>query len=360
MFASSRARGILVGIKETVMRSPTFLVALVSVFLAAGARPSLPSEGVLDAVRERGYVKCSIGNRLVGDTRIGKDGYEGFFPEFCRVVALAVLGDRTAVEMSPTLIRVGLQSVSDGDVDIYVSNVTWTFPRDLSLGLTPAAVLYYDGQGFMSHRDTVNGALTELAKASVCVSRATTTIGNLEDFVTRNGVDWEIVSFESSQGRNDAFFSRRCDLLTTDRFALATMRSSALDDPDNYVLHEEIISKEPLVAYVSTRDMTWANIVRWAIYATVAAEEKGITRANVEAQMESNDPEIRRLLGVEEMEGTTAAGLERDWARKIIAGAGNYGEIFDRYLGAGSPMKIDRGLNRLWRDGGLIYAPPFR
>lgn len=360
MFATFRGRDILDAVKETAMRSPAVGVALAFVFILAGVSPSHSSESVLDAVRSRGYVKCSIGNRLVGDTRIGHEGYEGFFPEFCRVVALAVLGDRTAVEMSPTLIRVGLESISEGDVDIYVSNVTWTFSRDLSLGLTPAAVLYYDGQGFMSHRDTVEGPLTKLSKASVCVSRATTTIGNLEDFIKRHGLDWEIMPFESSQGRNDAFFSRRCDLLTTDRFALATMRSSAFDDPENYVLHAEIISKEPLVAYVSTRDMTWANIVRWAIFATIVAEEKGITRTNVDTNLDSADPEIRRLLGADEVEGTRAAGLESDWARNVIAGAGNYGEIFNRYLGADGPMKIDRGLNRLWRDGGLIYAPPFR
>jgi general L-amino acid transport system substrate-binding protein len=342
------------------MRTHAVFIALTAFAVLLSAGLSHAAESVLDKVRARGYVKCSIGNRLVGDTRIGQEGYEGFFPEFCRVVALAIFGDRTAVEMSPTLIRVGLQSVSEGDVDIYVSNVTWTFSRDLSLGLTPAAVLYYDGQGFMSHRGTVAGALTDLTDASVCVSRATTTIGNLEDFIARHGLHWEVLPFESSQGRNDAFFSRHCDLLTTDRFALATMRSSAFDNPDNYILHDEIISKEPLVAYVSTRDMAWANIVRWAIFATVVAEEKGITRANYKDHLDSPDPEVRRLLGVDDVEGTAAAGLAPDWARKVIAGAGNYGEIFDRYLGAGSQMKIDRGLNRLWRDGGLIYAPPFR
>jgi len=342
------------------MRSLARIIVMVLIFLLQSVSASLSSESILDEVRARGYVKCAIGNRLVGDTRIGKQGYEGFFPEFCRVVALAIFGDRTAVEMSPTLIRVGLQSVSEGDIDIYVSNVTWTFSRDLSLGLTPATILYYDGQGFMSHHGTVNGPLTRLAKASVCVSRSTTTIGNLKDFIERHGLDWQILPFESSQGRNDAFFSRACDLLTTDRFALATMRSSAFDDPGNYTLHDEIISKEPLVAYVSTRDMAWASIVRWAIFATIVAEEKGISQTNYKNYVNSPDPEIRRLLGVEEMEGTAAAGLSPDWARNVIAGSGNYGEIFDRYLGAGSQLKIDRGLNRLWQDGGLIYSPPLR
>jgi general L-amino acid transport system substrate-binding protein len=342
------------------MRLHTAVITTTLLFLTLTIGPAFASENVLEAVRDRGYVKCSIGNRLVGDTRIGEAGYEGFFPEFCRVVALAIFGDRTAVEMSPTLIRHGLESISTGDVDIYVSNVTWTYSRDMSLGLTPAAILYYDGQSFMSHRGTIIGPLTELANASVCVSRATSTIGNLRDFMTLYGLDWEIMPFESSQGRNDAFFSRRCDLLTTDRLALATLRSSAVDDPGNYTLHDEIISKEPLVAYVSSRDMNWGNIVRWAIFATVVAEEKGITRENYKAHLDSPDPEIRRLLGVDEVEGTAAAGLASDWARRVIAGAGNYGEIFDRYLGAGSQMKIDRGLNRLWRDGGLIYSPPFR
>lgn len=328
--------------------------------LAPVATPSRAGESTLDEVRTRGFVRCAIGNRLVGDTRIGETGYEGFFPEFCRVVALAVFGDRDAVQMSPSLIRAGLQSVADGEVDIYVSNVTWTFSRDFALRLTPAAVLYHDGQGFMSHRGTVGGPLKTLGAASVCVSRSTTTIGNLRDFVARHRLDWEILSFESSQGRNDAFLSRRCDLLTTDRFALATMRSSAFDDPANYVLHAEVISKEPLVAYVSTRDMQWANIVRWAVFATILAEEKGITRSTVSDHLDSPDPEVRRLLGVDDLDGLDAAGLDRHWARAIIEGAGNYGEIFDRFLGSDSPLQIDRGINRLWRDGGLMISPPLR
>jgi general L-amino acid transport system substrate-binding protein len=342
------------------MRSIAPFTAFFLLLAGPIAGPSYANESILDAVRERGYVRCSIGNRLVGDTRIGEDGYEGFFPEFCKVVALAVFGDRNAVQMSPTLIRAGLQSITDGEVDVYVSNVTWTFSRDISLHLTPAAVLYYDGQGFMSYRGTFDDPLAETPKATVCVSRATTTIGNLKDFIQRHGLEWEILSFESSQGRNDAFFSHRCDLLTTDRFALATMRTSALDDPGNYVLHDEIISKEPLVAYVATRDMLWANIVRWSIYATMLAEEKGITRSNVEAHLDSPDPEVRRLLGVDEVDSSEDAGLAPDWARNVIAGAGNYGEIFDRYLGSGSQMKIDRGINRLWTDGGLMISPPFR
>jgi general L-amino acid transport system substrate-binding protein len=342
------------------MRTAIVLTTLVFLLFSQNSGPVIASQSVLDAVRERGYIKCSIGNRQVGDTRIGEEGYEGFFPEFCRVVALAVFGDRNAVEMSPTLIRVGLESIAQGDVDIYISNVTWTLSRDFAMGLTPAAVLYYDGQGFMSHKGTVEGPLSSRQKASVCVARATTTIGNLEDFIESHALKWEILPFESSQGRNDAFLQRNCDLLTTDRFALATMRSSAFDNPSNYTLHNETISKEPLVAYVSTRDMTWANIVRWAIFATLVAEEKGIGRGNYKEHLESSDPEVRRLLGVDELEGTKAVGLRSDWARQVIAGAGNYGEIFERYLGMGSPMKIERGLNRLWRDGGLMYAPPFR
>ncbi|HSR72126.1 MAG TPA: transporter substrate-binding domain-containing protein [Kiloniellales bacterium] len=332
------------------------LCTLSSLRLAAEPAPA----STLEAVRDRGYVKCAIGNRLVGDTRIGESGYEGFFPEFCRVVALALFGDRDAVQMSPTLIRHGLESISKGQVDIYVSNVTWTFSRDMMLQLTPAAVLYYDGQGFMSHKGTVHGALTDVDEATVCVSRATTTISNLRDYIALHDLSWKVQPFESSQGRNDAFFARRCDLLTTDRLALATIRSTAVENPDNYVLHDEVISKEPLVAYVSAKDMIWGNVVRWAIFATVLAEEKGITRANYEDHLTSRDPAVRRLLGVEETPGSAALGLPNDWGRKVIAGAGNYGEIFDRYLGMGSPMGIKRGINRLWRDGGLIYSPPLR
>lgn len=335
----------------------TILLFVIVILVPTEARTS---ESILDAVRNRGYVKCAIGNRPVGDTRIGESGYEGFFPEFCQVVALAVFGNRQAVEMTPTLIRYGLNSISDGEVDIYVSNVTWTFSRDLSLNLTPAAVLYYDGQGFLSHRGAVDGKLSQLREATVCVSHSTTSIDNLEEFIEKQNLDWRILSFASSEGRNDAFFSRRCDLLTTDRLALATLRATAVDSAEEYTLHEEIISKEPLVAYVNSSDMRWRNIVRWSFLVTVLAEEKGITKNNYTEYMESPDPEIRRLLGVDPTTGTEAAGLAEDWTLSIIANAGNYGEIFERYLGKESAFKIDRGVNRLWRDGGLLYSPPFR
>jgi general L-amino acid transport system substrate-binding protein len=343
------------------MRSITALLALAPVLLSPALASAAPaSQSILENVRDRGYVKCAIGNRPVGDTRIGESGYEGFFPEFCRVIALALFGDRNAVQMSPTLIRHGLQSISEGEVDVYISNVTWTYSRDMTLKLTPAAVLYYDGQGFMSHKGTVHGELTKLEDATVCVSHSTTTIGNLEDYIKLHNLAWRIQPFESSQGRNDAFFSRRCDLLTTDRLALATLRSAAVENPDNYVLHDEVISKEPLVAYVSAKDMIWGNVVRWAVFTTILAEEKGITSANYREHLASRDPAVRRLLGAEDTPGSKAVGLAPDWARKVIAGSGNYGEIFDRYLGKGSQMKIKRGANKLWKDGGLIYSPPFR
>lgn len=336
------------------------VVALAGCSACIVASPGLHAQEILQEVLDRGYVRCAIGNRPVGDTRIGDTGYEGFFPEFCRVVALALFNDRNAVELSPVLIRHGLQSVEEHGVDIYVSNVTWTYSRDTVRNLTPAAVLYYDGQGFMSHKGTVRGELSELQSARVCVSRSTTTIANLEDYIHFHGLNWEVLPFESSEGRNDAFFARKCDLLTTDRLVLASIRATATEDADNYVVHEEIISKEPLVAYVSTSDMKWANVVRWAIFATIAAEEKGISRANYEENLSSSDPAVRRLLGIDPLDGNEEAGLDQQWARNIIAGAGNYGEIFDRFLGADSEIKVSRGLNRLWRDGGLQYSPPLR
>lgn len=318
------------------------------------------AQTVLENVRDRGYVKCAIGNRVVGDTRLGDSGYHGFFPEFCRVVALAIFGDRDAVQLSPMLIRHGLQSIQESDVDIYVSNVTWTLSRDFSLKLIPAAVLYYDGQGFMSHKGTISGALNRLKEAKVCVSRATTTIGNLKDYINFHNLNWEILPFESTEGRHDAFYSRKCDLMTADRLVLATTRSTAVENPKNFILHDEIISKEPLVAYVNTKDMVWANIVRWAIYATIFAEEEGITSKNYKDYLSNREPAIRRLLGLDPMKATLEAGLSQNWARNIIAEAGNYGEIFERYLGKHSEIKVKRGLNKLWRDGGLQYSPPFR
>ena len=343
------------------MRFIRLIVITLTGCLTCIVAPSgIHAQEILQEVLDRGYVRCAIGNRPVSDTRIGDTGYEGFFPEFCRVVALALFNDRNAVELSPVLIRHGLQSVEEHDVDIYVSNVTWTYSRDMVRNLTPAAVLYYDGQGFMSHKGTVRGKLSELQSAKVCVSRSTTTIANLEDYIHFHGLSWEVLPFESSEGRNDAFFARKCDLLTTDRLVLASTRATATEDADNYVVHDEIISKEPLVAYVSTSDMKWANVVRWAIFATIAAEEKGIGRANYEEHLSSSDPAVRRLLGIDPLDGNEQAGLDQHWARNIIAGAGNYGEIFDRFLGDDSEIKVGRGLNRLWRDGGLQYSPPLR
>ena len=343
------------------MRATTTLFTLIPLLLASVlVSATQASAGILDEVRDRGYVKCAIGNRPVGDTRIGETGYEGFFPEFCRVIALALFNDRNAVQLSPTLIRHGLQSISEGEVDAYISNVTWTFSRDLTLQLTPAAVLFYDGQGFMSHKGTVRGALTDLGDATVCVSRSTTTVANLEDYIRLHNLPWRALSFESSEGRNDAFFSRQCDLITTDRLVLASMRSTAVENPDNYVLHDEVISKEPLVAYVNAKDMAWGNVVRWSILVTILAEEKGITRDNLSQFLSSPDPSIRRLLGVDPAPGSKEIGLSQDWARNIISGSGNYGEIFERYLGKESQLNIKRGANKLWNDGGLLFSPPFR
>jgi general L-amino acid transport system substrate-binding protein len=336
----------------------TAFIALSLVAAYCNAAPA--SAGTLEEVQNRGYVRCAIGNRPVGDTRIGETGYEGFFPEFCRNVAVALFNDRNAVQLSPMLIRHGLQSISQGDVDIYVSNVTWTFSRDMGMGLTPAAVLYYDGQGFLSHAGAVKGPLSEHRGARVCVSRSTTTIANLRDYISINDLDWEVLAFESSEGRNDAFFSRQCDLLTTDALVLASLKATAVDDPANYVLHQEIISKEPLVAYVNVDDMVWGNLVRWTVNATILAEEKGITRANYRSFLTSDDPSVLRLLGVEATEGTESIGLDPLWARNIIASSGNYGEIFDRYLGRDSAIGVTRGANKLWSDGGLMFSPPFR
>lgn len=342
------------------MLAPKTVLAFLFACLGGAAPHSVDAGDILKDVLDRGYVKCAVGNRPVADTRIGETGYEGFFPEFCRVLSLALFNDRNAVELSPVSIRYGLQSVQEGDVDAYISNVTWTYSRDLVRKLTPAAVLYYDGQGFMSHKGIVRGRLTDFQNAKVCVSRSTTTIANLEDYISFHNLNWEILPFASSEGRNDAFFARKCELLTTDRLVLASTRATATDDSENYVLHDEIISKEPLVAYVSTVDMDWANVVRWSVYATIAAEEKGITRSNFKKHLSSRDPSVRRLLGVEPLKGIEAVGLKQEWARNIIANAGNYGEIFARYLGKESNIKVKRGLNRLWRDGGLHYSPPFR
>jgi len=315
----------------------------------------------LEAVKQRGYLQCGVTEVGVGLSHVNEAGdWKGFFTDYCRAVAAATLGNTETVDFVPTDTGNRFETVASGAVDALITNSTWTLRRDASMGLNWVGVLYYDGQGFLAHSSLGAKNLAEVGAASVCVQAAgSTTEKNLAEYIHLNNPKMKALPFESFEGSSGAFLRRRCDLLTSDRLELLGILASRLPNPDDYVLFPEIISKEPLGPVVCDDDPQWFDIVRWVIYATIAAEEKGVTSTNVAAMRGSEDPEVRRLLGVDPGLGESL-GLDEAWATRIIEQVGNYGEIFERHLGKTTPLGLERGLNALWIEDGLMYAPPLR
>ena len=315
----------------------------------------------LDAVKERGALRCGLETAGPGLSHFTEAGqWAGFFVDYCRAVAAATLDKADAVDFLATDSGNRFDVLRAGDIDLLSSVSTWTLSRDAALGLNFAAVLYYDGQGFLAHESVGAQSLAKVGGATVCVQAAgTTTEKNLAEYIRLNNPKMKAIMFQSIEGRVGAFLRRRCDLLTTDRLQLAGILASRVPNPNEYILFPEVISKEPLGPVVRDDDPQWFDIVKWVIYATVAAEEKGVTSANVAAMRGSEDPEVRRLLGVDPGLGESL-GLDEAWAARVIEQVGNYGEIFERNLGKNTPLGLERGLNALWTEGGLMYAPPMR
>jgi general L-amino acid transport system substrate-binding protein len=322
--------------------------------------PGVSDAGTLDKVKERGSVQCGVNRSGQGLSSVNAAGeWTGFFADFCRAVAAATLKSASAVEFVELNQRTRFDATRDGAVDLFSANTTWTLTRDASMGLQFAATLYYDGQGFIAPTSLSARKLKDLKQASVCVTGNTTTEGNLAEYIKVNRLDFKITTLTSNDSAVSAFLSRRCDLYTTDRLALAGLRTAGTAKPDDYFVFSEIISKEPLGPVVRSDDAAWFTIVKWVAYAMIAAEEKGIASTNLARMRDSSDAEIRRLLGVDPGLGK-ALGLDETWAARVIEQVGNYGEMFERNLGAGSPLHLDRGVNALWTNGGLMYAPPLR
>ncbi|MHB2265621.1 amino acid ABC transporter substrate-binding protein [Aliihoeflea sp. PC F10.4] len=324
---------------------------------------SAASAQTLNDVKSAGSVKCGVHTGLAGFAAPNDAGeWAGFDADFCRVVAAAVFGDGEAVTFVPTNATERFTALQSGEIDLLSRNTTWTLSRDTTLGLTFAGVNYYDGQGFMINSTAlpdINSAL-QLSGAAVCVQSGTTTELNLADYFAANNMEYNPVVFQGFEETNAAYEAGRCDAYTTDASGLYALRLT-LANPDEHVVLPEIISKEPLGPAVRQGDDQWFNVVKWSLYAMIQAEELGITQDNLEEMMNSENPEIRRILGQED-DSTIGEGLglENDWVVNIIREVGNYGEIFDRNIGAGSPLAISRGLNALWTDGGLQYAMPIR
>jgi general L-amino acid transport system substrate-binding protein len=339
----------------TMKRAATALaVAMALVFGTHGAWSQ-----TLKAVKDRGELVCGANGQLAGFGMPDPQGnWIGFDVDFCRAIAAAIFNDPSKVKFVPLTADNRFTALQSGEVDVLSRNTTWTMSRDVSLGIDFAAVHFYDGQGFMVHKALKVTSALELSDASVCVQQGTTTELNLADYFRSNHMALKTVTFATADEAIKAYESGRCDAYTTDSSGLYAERV-LLSDPAATIVLPEIISKEPLSSAVRQGDDTWEDIVRWTHYAMVDAEELGVTKSNVDEQLKSTSPEVRRLLGVEGQFGA-ALGLTNDWAYRIIKFIGNYGESFERNVGQGSPLKIVRGLNALWTKGGLQYGLPIR
>jgi general L-amino acid transport system substrate-binding protein len=338
------------------MKSVVFRIALVAV---VGLVASAASAQTLSTVKSRGVLNCGSNGTLAGFGLPDAQGrWTGLDVDLCRALAAAIFNDPNKVKFVPLTAKDRFTALQSGEVDVLVRNTTWTSSRDTTLGLNFTGVNYYDGQGFMVRKALkVNSAL-ELNDAAVCVQQGTTTELNLADYFRANKMKLKTVTFATSTEALKAYDAGRCDAYTTDASGLAGERLRLANVNDHIVL-PEIISKEPLGPAVRHGDDQWFDIVKWAHFAMVNAEELGVTKANVDDMAKSDNPDVKRLLGSEGKHGE-ALGLTNDWAYRIIKHVGNYGEIFEQNVGQGSQLKIARGLNALWTKGGLQYAPPIR
>jgi general L-amino acid transport system substrate-binding protein len=320
---------------------------------------TLASAGTLDAVKARGYVKCGVNTGLAGfGTPDSQGRWVGFDIDYCRALAVAIFNDPQAVRFTPTTGKERFTALQSGEIDILARNTTWTFERDVNLGLDFVGVNFYDGQGFMVPKKSGLKSARELGGARICVQTGTTTELNLADYFRANHMKYDAVVTSTGDESRRNYEAEACDAFTTDASQLAAERTQ-LKNPGAHIILPEIISKEPLGPLVRHGDNQWGDVARWVLYALIDAEELGVNSTNVTAQAASANPEIRRLLGTEGNLGTELH-LRNDWAAYMIAKVGNYGEIFERNLGHGSPLALQRGRNAQWTQGGVLYAPPIR
>ena len=330
------------------------------IFIAGlGASASAASAATLDQVKQKGFLQCGVSQGITGfSSPDDKGNWTGLDVDFCRALAAAIFNDPQKVKFTPLSTKDRFTALQSGEVDLLSRNTTWTLDRDTKLGTNFAGVIYYDGQGLMVRKSMkVNSAL-ELSGASICTQTGTTTELNIADYFRNNKMKYEVVAFATADETLKSYESGRCDVFTTDASQLYAQKLK-LSKPDEHMILPEIISKEPLGPLVRKGDDQWFDVVKWTLFALVNAEDLGIAKANVDEMLKSQSPEVRRVLGVEGAAGENL-GLTKDWVVRIVKAVGNYGEMFERNVGADSPLKIERGLNRLWSKGGIQYAPPIR
>jgi len=334
-------------------------VKFLSVLATATIVSSVASAATMDDVKKKGFVQCGVSQGVPGFSNPdANDNWTGIDVDVCRAVAAAVLGDATKVKFTPLTAKERFIALQSGEIDVLSRNTTWTATRDTALGMNFAGVNYYDGQGFMVRKSLgVKGAM-ELGGAAVCTNLGTTTELNVADFFRSNNMEYKLVAFEKADEVVAAYDAGRCDVYTTDQSALAANRIK-LSAPDDHMVLPDVISKEPLGPVVRHGDDQWLDIVKWSLYAMLNAEELGISQANVGKMMTNDNPGIKRLLGTEGDVGKNL-GLSADWAANIIKQVGNYAESFDRNVGPNTSLKLSRGVNANWKDGGLMYGMPAR
>ncbi len=338
-----------------------FLMAVVLMSVSAVAAQDQPAatSPIVDAIRERGALVCGVNTGLAGFAVLNETGeYEGFDVDICRAVAAAILGDANAVEYRPLEAAERQAALQSGEIDMMSRNTTRTMSRDAVWTATFAPVTFYDGQGIMVRADLGATTIEELEGASVCVQTGTTTELNLADAFDSRGVSYEPQVFNDAPATWEAYLTGRCDAFTTDKSGLAAYRSIA-EDPGAHVILDVTLSKEPLAPLSPQSDPVFADIITWTVYGLIQAEEFGITSENLDSFLTSTDPSIQRFLGLGEQVTALGSlyGITDQFMQDVIRQLGNYGEIYDRHL---TPIGLGRGLNALWTDGGLQYAPPFR
>lgn len=348
-------------------------LALLAALLAAacsrgGGEPAAGSEeqgqgsqpqSRLDVVLQRGKLICGVNGQLPGFSYLAPDGtMTGFDADFCRALAAALFDDPNAVEFRPLSAQERFTALQTGAIDVLIRNTTWTLTRDTENGAEFAPTTFYDGGAIMVPKDSGVTKLEDLAGASICVLSGTTNEMVLADRMRALNLQYTPVTFKDADALYAAYDEGRCQAATSDRSQLAGQRTR-LKDPSAHVILDLWLSKEPLGPATVNNDSRWFDVVKWVVFATIQAEEFGITSQNVDQFTQSDNPDIRRFLGVEEELGAKL-GLSKDWAYRIVKHVGNYGEIYDRHVGPNTPLKLDRGLNRLWTQGGLLYAPPFK
>jgi general L-amino acid transport system substrate-binding protein len=327
--------------------------------LVCAGTATAQTKATLDIVKARGSVSCGVSPGVPGFSNPDDKGnWTGLDVDFCRAMAAVVLGDSKKVSFKPLTAKERFTALQSGEIDLLSRVTTWTVSRDSAMGLVFAGVTFYDGQGFMVKKSLGVKSAKELNDASVCVQTGTTTELNLADYFRTMKMKYKPVVFEKADEVNAAYQAGRCDAYTTDSSGLYAQRLR-MSNPADHIILPDIISKEPLGPVVRQGDFQWFTLAKWVYFALLNAEELGVTMANVDQMVESTNPEIRRLLG-KEGEFGKGLGVDNDWVVKLIKQVGNYGEIYERNVGENSPLKISRGLNRLWTQGGIQYAPPIR